>query len=145
MGKKERLERQAEKKAGVDKKWEYFKKCSKEKRESLLSHTFAFCIDDIGSGWEYIHFELDGKTAASYRVSYIGPDVHAFFRIVTDMEETDFKKIVFYDEPGEYPLLFSRRNDVIYVKLYGMEDGVFLKYDDFIKQITEEFRKWYRY
>ena len=132
---------QAEKKARVAEKWRAFRESSKKTRKKLLDHTFSFCIDDIGAGWEYVHFELDGNTVSSFRISYIGPDVRAFVSSVTSLKEKDFLEIVFMDEPGEHPMLLSRRNDNIYVELPGKVEGFFLKYAMFVSQIVEEYEK----
>lgn len=112
--------------------------------KKLLDHSFALCIDDIGAGWEYVHFELDGKTVSSFRISYIGPDVQMFVNDVSRLKEKDFLEFVFMDEPGEHPVLVSIRMDNVYIELPGMEDGVFLKYAGFVEQITEELEKNYR-
>ena len=126
-------------------KWKIFREGDSRKRKKLTGHAFSFCIDDIGSGWEYIHFELDGKAVCSCRVSYIGPDVHAFVRTVTELKEKDFLEFAFLDEPGEYDFVFSRRGDAVYIELPRMEDGFFLKYDYFVERVMEGFHNAYRY
>ena len=139
------INEERKKKTLVSEKWERFMKCSDQEKEKLLDHTFSFCIDDVGSGWEYIHFDLDGENIASCRVSYIGPDLHAFFNSISDLKEDDFEELVFLDEPGEYRFLFSRRNEYIYIEMPDMEEGFFLKYDYFMDRVSEEFYKWFRY
>lgn len=136
-------EQQAQKKAAIAEKWKAYRESSKKIRKRLADHSFAFCIDDIGAGWEYVHFELDGKTVDSFRVSYIGATVRDFVSCVTNMKEKDFQEIIFMSEPSEYSLLFSRRKDLIYIKLPHMKDGFFLKYDEFKEQILEEYQKYY--
>lgn len=140
---KRQKEREARMKAEISEKWNSFRKSGKAQRKRMLDHSFRFCIDDIGTGWEYIHFELDGKTVDSFRVSYIGATVRDFVSCVTEMKERDFKEIVFMSEPGEYSLLFSRRKELVYIRLPHMEDGFFLRYDVFVESITEEYRKYY--
>lgn len=135
------LQQQAEKKTRAAERWKHFRESSNKTRKKLLDHSFALCIDDIGAGWEYVHFELDGKTVSSFRISYIGPDLHAFLSVVRNLKEKDFAEVVFMDEPGEHPVLLSRRMDNIYIKLPGMEDGFFMKYAGFVAQITEELEK----
>ena len=124
-------------------KWQYFRECSPQKRKRMFKKSFAFCIDDIGAGWEYIHFELSGETVSSFRVSYIGPGVRAFAETVADMKEKENTEFVFLDEPGEHRVFLSRRKDNIYVELPGMEEGFFLRYAVFKDKILEEFRKYY--
>ena len=136
-------ERLSAERAAIAAKWEYFRKRKSDRKRKLLDHEFAFRVDDVGAGWEYIRFELDGKTVDSFRVSYIGPGVRDFVDSVTGMKEKDFKEVVFYDEPGEHHLLFSRRYGSIYIKLPAMEDGFFLRYDYFADRILEEFRRVY--
>ena len=125
-------------------KWKMFREAGSRKRKRLLDHTFEFCIDDVGSGWEYIHFELDGRSTGTYRVSYIGPDVHAFVNAVTGLKEKDFMEFTFLDEPGQYDLLFSKRQENIYIELDGFEDGFFLRYNYFTEKITEGLHRCYR-
>jgi hypothetical protein len=127
----------ADKKAKAAEKWAYYRESNPKKRKRLSDHTFAFCIDDVGAGWEYVHFELDGKTVSSFRVSYIGPDVRAFVECVTALKEKDFEEFVFLDEPGEHHVILSRRQEKIYVELPGMEGGFFLRYDVFAEKILE--------
>ena len=124
-------------------RWQYFRECSPQKRRRMLKKSFAFCIDDIGAGWEYIHFELSGETVSSFRVSYIGPGVRAFAETVENLKEKENTEFVFMDEPGEHIVFLSRRNDKIYVELPGMEEGFFQRYAVFRDKITEEFRKYY--
>ena len=133
----------AERKAAVAEKWQYFRTRKSQRKRNLLNHDFAFRVDDVGAGWEYVHFELDGRIVGSYRVSYIGPGVRDFVETVTRMKEKDYQEVVFCDEPGEYVLQFSRRGDNVYIKLPAMEDGFFLKYDAFVDQVTEEFDRVY--
>ena len=67
-----------------------------------------------------------------------------FVNDVSRLKEKDLLEFVFMDEPGEHPVLVSRRMDNVYIELPGMEDGVFLKYAGFVEQITEELEKHYR-
>lgn len=137
-------DRLSDNRARVNEQWRIFREGSSKKRRKLLDHSFAFCIDDIGSGWEYIHFELDGKSTSTYRVSYIGPDVHAFVRTVTELKDRDLLEFAFLDEPGQYDLLFSRRQDNVYIELEGLDGGFFLKYEYFLEKIMEGFHNCYR-
>lgn len=130
--------------ARVAEKWKDFREGSAKRRKRMLGHTFAFCIDDIGSGWEYVHFEVDGKNVCSCRVSYIGPDVHAFVRTVTSLKDRDLVEFTFLNEPGGYDFLFSRRDGNIYVELPNRESGLFLRYDYFVEQIMDGFHRAYR-
>ena len=70
-------------------KWQYFRDCKPQKRKKLLKKDFAFRIDDIGAGWEYIHFELGGETVSSFRVSYIGSGVRSFAEESASMKEKE--------------------------------------------------------
>ena len=124
-------------------RWQYFRECSPQKRKRMLKKSFAFCIDDIGAGWEYIHFELGGETVSSFRASYIGPGVRAFAETVADLKEKENTEFVFMDEPGEHRVFLSRRKENIYVELPGMEEGFFLRYAAFKDRIMEEYRKYY--
>lgn len=126
-----------EKQARAADKWAYYRECTPKKRKKLSDHEFAFRIDDTGAGWEYVHFELDGKTVSSFRISYIGPDVRSFVECTKNLKEKDFEAFVFLDEPGEHIVLLSRRQEKIYVELPGMEDGFFLRYDMFVEKILE--------
>ena len=132
-----------ERKAAIAERWQYYRTRKSQRKRNLVNHESAFRVDDVGAGWEYVHFELDGKTVGSYRVSYIGPGVRDFVETVTHMKEKDYQEVVFCSEPGEYVLQFSRRGDNIYVWLPSMEDGFFLKYDAFVDQVTEEFNRVY--
>ena len=124
-------------------KWQYFRDCKPQKRKKLLKKDFAFRIDDIGAGWEYIHFELGGKTVSSFRVSYIGPGVRSFAEEAASMKEKENKEFVFMDEPGQHTVFLSRRKENIYIELPGMDEGFFLRYAMFVEKIMEEFRKYY--
>jgi hypothetical protein len=108
-----------------------------------LKKDFAFCIDDIGAGWEYIRFELGGKTVSSFRASYIGPGVRSFVDEVANMKEKENKEFVFLDEPGQHTVFLSRRRDNIYIELPGMDEGFFIRYNAFADKIMEEYRKYY--
>ncbi|MCR4747163.1 MAG: hypothetical protein K5836_01685 [Clostridiales bacterium] len=117
--------------------WEYFRECSKGKRKRLLDHDFKFCLDDIGAGWEYVHFELDGKNVSSFRISYIGPGVREFVECATSLKEKENNSFTFCDEPGEHVVFMSRRRENIYIELPYMDKGFFLKYDKFISAVSE--------
>ena len=124
-------------------KWQYFRECSPQKRKRMLKRSFAFCIDDIGAGWEYLRFELGGNTVSSFRASYIGPGARAFAEAAANMKEKENTEFVFMDEPGEHRVFLSRRKDNIYVELPGMDEGFFIRYNTFVDKITEEIRKYY--
>ena len=93
-------------------KWNELRPLSgEERRQALNQHALAFRLDDIGAGWEYVHFELDQKSVEAFRISYIGPDVNFFISELENLKEEDSGDIVFCDEPGEYPLFFARKKD----------------------------------
>ena len=123
--------------ARISPKWKKFK----ARKEQMLIHTFSFHIDDVGTGWEYIHFELDRKTIAAFRISYIGPGIRSFVEEVTDMKEDETKEIVFYDEPGEHSLIFSRKEEDIYIEIPAGTNGFFMDYGLFRNQILNEYRE----
>ena len=127
----------------IAEKWEYFRECSPQKRKRMLNKKFAFVIEDVGAGWEYIRFELGGRTVSSFRASYIGPGARAFAEEAADLKEKENREFVFMDEPGEHCVLMSRRKDNIYVELPGMDEGFFLRYRVFVEKIMEEVGKWY--
>ena len=117
--------------------WEYFRGCNQNKRKKLLRHDFKFCLDDVGAGWEYVHFELDGKDVSSFRISYIGPGVKDFVECATSLKEKENIGFTFYDEPGEHTVFMSRRQDKIYIELPYMDKGFFLRYGAFVKAVSE--------
>ena len=126
-------------------KWNELKSFSEEtRRQALNQHTLTFRLDDIGAGWEYVHFELDRKTVDAFRISYIGPDVNSFISGLENLKEEDSGEIVFCDEPGEYPLFFARKKDVLYIELPAMKKGVFQEYASFLSQVRQEMSKYSR-
>ena len=143
MRKEKRMQqkREAEIESRLKSKWKALRRRGEEERRQLLDRRFAFVVDDIGAGWEYIHFELDGKTFASYRISYIGPGVSDFVDKVTSLGEEEICEITFYDEPGEYTLLFVRKQDIIYIEIPENRNGFFMKYDVFADRIRKGY-KW---
>ena len=71
-------------------KWNELRPLSgEERRQALNQHALAFRLDDIGAGWEYVHFELDQKTVEAFRISYIGPDVNFFISELENLKEED--------------------------------------------------------
>ena len=120
-------------------KWNELKRFSEEERKQILNQrTLTFHVDDIGAGWEYIHFELDHQTLLSLRVSYIGPGVDAFLYELNSMKEEDSREIIFCDEPGEYILTISRKKDVFYIELPTMKKGIFQEYPVFLSQVNRK-------
>ena len=125
-------------------KWNELKRCSEEERKQALNRqVLSFHIDALGAGWEYIHFELDGNTVASFRVSYIGPGVDAFADELAGLKEEDCGEIVFCDEPGEYFLFFARKKDVFYIEFPFRKKGIFQEYSVFLGQVRKEIREHY--
>lgn len=125
-------------------KWNELRQCSREERELLMNqHSLTFHLDDVGAGWEYIHFELDHKPVGTFRVSYIGPDVASFIDELSSMKEEDSKEITFCDEPGEYSLIFARKKDLLYIELPFLKKGIWQEYSAFLRQVTEERKKAY--
>ena len=112
-----------------------------------MDHCFEFIIDDVGSGWEYVHVILDKEIERKYRVNYIGPAVTGFVRTVMTMEPNQLKEFTWLDEPSyiEYPWLLSRQDDVIYIEAPDIEDGFFLSYEFFKTQIRKGFEDMYRW
>ena len=126
-------------------KWNELRPLSgEERRQALNQHALTFRLDDIGAGWEYVHFELDQKTVEAFRISYIGPDVNSFISELENLKEEDSGEIVFCDEPGEYPLFFARKKDILYIELPAMKKGVFQEYASFLSQVRQEINKYSR-
>ena len=120
-------------------KWNELKRFSEEERKQALNRRIlTFHIDDIGAGWEYVHFELDHQTIMSLRISYIGPGVDSFINELNNMKEEDSREIIFCNEPGEYILTFARKKDVFYIELPVMKKGLFQEYPVFLSQVNHE-------
>ena len=81
--------------------WQVFRKAGREKQAELTDHTFSFHIDDIGTGWEYVHLVFDGE-GFGFRISYIGPGISDFAEAMSSLKEKESKIFTWYDEPGEY-------------------------------------------
>ena len=124
----------------VQRIWQSFRDVGQEKQTELTAHTFSFHIDDIGAGWEYVHFVLDNEEFG-FRISYIGPGVSDFVESMTSLQKTESKDFTWYDEPGEYTWIVSRLNDIVYVEPPYGTDGFYLKYDYFKDQILEGYNK----
>lgn len=116
--------------------WQSFKDVGQERQTLLTDHVFSFHIDDIGAGWEYVHFTLDDESHGC-RISYIGPGVSDFVDALTSLDKNQSIIFTWYDEPGEYTWTISRRNDFVYVEAPYAEEGFFLKYDYLRNQIRE--------
>ena len=131
----------------IEKKWSEFDRADEPGRKQLTDHVFEFIIDDIGSGWEYVHIVLDKDIERNCRISYIGPTVKSFVRTVMTLEPAQTEEFVWSDEPSyiEYPWILSRRDDVIYVEAPDIEEGFFLDYDYFRKQIRKGFEYMYKW
>ena len=127
--------------------WTEFYKKDIETRKRMMDHGFEFIIDDIGSGWEYVRIVLDDDIERSYRVSYIGPTVKSFVRMVMTLEPTEVTEFVWSDEPSyiEYPWVLSRQNDAIYVEAPKIDEGFFLNYDYLKGQIRKGFEEMYKW
>ena len=97
-------------------------------------HAFEFSVDE-GVGWEYVSYVINGKETGFCRVSYIGPDVSRFVERVENLADGKTEHFTWYDEPGEYHWLLSRKGDYIYVEAPGIEQGFFLIYDYFLNQL----------
>ncbi len=131
----------------IEKIWTEYFKADPEDRDKIMDHTFEFVIDDIGSGWEYVHIVLDGDIERNYRVSYIGPTVTDFVRMVMTLGPKQLQQFSWLDEPSyiEYSWLLSRQEDVVYVEAPGIEEGFFISYDDLKKQIRKGFEEMYKW
>ena len=131
----------------IDKKWAEYNNADTETKRQMTDHSFEFIIDDIGSGWEYVRIVLDGNIERNYRVSYIGPTVTGFVRTVMTLEPNGSTEFSWSDEPSyiEYPWLFSRQDDVIYVEAPKIENGFFIDYGYFKDQIRKGFEYMYKW
>ena len=134
MNKENRKQKELEKR--MSRIWQSYQAAGKEKQAALTAHSFSFHLDDVGAGWEYVHFELDGEFFG-FRISYIGPDVSSFVEAAASLGKKQSLGFTWYDEPGEYTWIFSRREDVIYIEAPSPEKGFFLNYDHFRTQILE--------
>ena len=126
----------AEKKAEIVEIWKCFRECGSRKRKKLLNHTFAFFVEYDCGMEDAFRFELDGKTDL-VGLGYAGPRKDDFVRIVTNLKERELIEVGYLYEPGAANLLFSRRNEIIYIKLPHIDDGFFLKYNYFVEKILE--------
>ena len=124
----------------VQRIWQSFRDVGQEKQTELTGHTFSFHIDDIGAGWEYVHFVLDNEEFG-FRISYIGPGVSDFVESMTSLQKTESKDFTWYDEPGEYTWLVSRRDDIVYIETPSGKNNFFLKYEYFRNQILDGYKK----
>ncbi len=124
----------------VQRIWQSYRDAGQEKQTELTDHTFSFHIDDIGAGWEYVHFVLDEEGFA-FRISYIGPSVTDFVKSMTTLKKNESKEFTWYDEPDEYTWLVSRLKDIVYVEPPVSVNGFYLKYDYFKDQIMEGYNK----
>lgn len=128
-------ETQAEK---VDRLWRSFLKKSTEKRGQLLSHTLKFRVASMGgNGWQDIGLSLDGASA-SYHISDIGNSADDFLKFMRELAPDAMGYFSWSREPGSYDWFFSRRDELLYVEVPGIRDGIFIRYDDFVHQITSE-------
>ena len=134
MNRENRKQKELEKR--MSRIWQSYNAAGEEKQAGLTAHSFSFQLDDAGAGWEYVHYELDGERFG-FRISYIGPDVSSFVETVTSLGKKESAGFTWYDEPGEYTWVFSRRGDVIYVEPPFREKGFFLSYDHFRAQVLE--------
>ena len=130
-----------EKRAGIVKKWKQYRESSSKKRKKLRDHTFAFYVDYDCGVEDAFRFELDGEEADVIGLGYAGPRKDDFVRIVTNLKEKDLQEVGYLYEPGEANMLFSRRNENIYIELPHMEDGFFLRYDYFVEKILEGYHR----
>ena len=118
--------------------WQPFRDAGQEKQTELTDHTFSFHIDEIGAGWEYVHFILDDD-GFGFRISYIGPGVTDFVKSMTTLKK-ESKEFTWYDEPDEYTWFVSRLKDIVYVEPPISVNGFYLKYLYFRNQILEGYK-----
>ncbi len=123
----------------VQRAWQPYREADKEKLTELTDHTFSFHIDEIGAGWEYVHFILDDE-GFGFRISYIGPGVTDFVKSMTTMKKIESKEFTWYDEPDEYTWFVSRLKDIVYVEPPIAVNGFYLKYDYFRDQILAGYK-----
>ena len=123
----------------VQRIWQAFRNVGQEKQTGLTDHIFSFHIDEVGAGWEYVHFILDDE-GFGFRISYIGPSVTDFVKSMTTLKKKESKEFTWYDEPDEYTWIVSRLNDIVYVEPPISEDGFYLKYEYFKDQILEGYK-----
>lgn len=128
----------------IGKLWSQYDEKDEDEKIRLKEHEFEFCIDDIGTGWEYVHIVLDG-IVKHYRVSYIGPTVRDFVKYIFTMRDDQADEFVWLDEPGEYRWLLSRQGDSIYLEAPGICEGFFMDYEDFKARIRAGFEYMYKW
>ena len=126
-----------EKKAEIAEKWKSFRESNSKRRKKLLNHTFEFYIEYDCGVEDAFRFELDGEEAALVGLGYAGPRKDDFVRIVTNLKPKDLQEVGYLYEPGEANILFSRRNEHIYIELPHMQEGFFLRYGYFVEKILE--------
>ena len=128
-------ETQAEK---VDRLLRSFLKKSPEKRGQLLRHTLNFRATAMGgNGWQDIDLSVDGASA-SYHISDIGNSADDFLKFVRELAPDAKGYFSWSREPGSYDWYFSRRGELLYVEIPGIRDGIFIRYDDFARQMMGE-------
>ena len=134
MNRENRKQKELEKR--MARVWQSFQSFGKDKQSALTAHTFSFHLDDTGAGWEYVHFVLD-DVPHGFRISYIGPGVSDFVRAATSLKKRETRDFTWYDEPGEYSWIISRRDDLVYIEAPSIERGFFLRYDYFKAEILK--------
>ncbi len=122
--------------------WRKYEKLGPKKREEVLRHTFAWSPGRMGRcGWQDLSVSLDGKTAY-YHVSDVG--CHSgdagddLIRWVKSLPPHADGYFSWSREPGSYDWYFSRREDILYMEVPEIRDGVFMRYGDFLRALTEE-------
>ena len=115
-------------------------KKKRAQREALLEHTFKFSGDGLDHDYGNLVAELDGqrtKIAAAER----GASFFEFYSLVERIR--DGGCLLFnWDRLDGKPIrprllwFFSRRGDILYVKIPDFPEGVLIRREDFLAQIT---------
>ena len=64
----------------------------------------------VGSGWANGQIG-NGKEQIKFAVSYLNNSLKELAESAIEIQEKDFKKVVFMEEPGEHVLILNRKNE----------------------------------
>ena len=115
--------------------WAAFDRLSKAEQRAAIRHRFSIRNSD-GAGWQYPKIVLDGEEI-NYRISYIGSSVGRLVGAVKSLKDGEEGHVTWMDEPGCYCWSFSRRGNLIYVEIPCFDDGVYMDYAYFCKQLDK--------
>lgn len=117
--------------------WERFEGLSEEQRDALLTKGLKIEVSrGYNHGWSSVRMTLDDMECW-HRVSYIGRSTGEFMYHVFFLGPDEELGFTFAREGTPATWYLKRHDDLVYVRTPFSEHGFYLRWKDFVSQITE--------